>query len=274
MQNSALCNKFNFALKAEDLARTPKFAPEELTNQVDIVRRILRIESELTSLSVNVAGNTERVEKIEQKAPSNSYASKAKAASLKPPPHVQRVKSLNIPEGPMDQSSPVTSKSREGTPRSGKRRRTSVTDGDFDWAEQNDTIVNAEEEFVSDGHSSKDRRKARHKAIRGKMQDTELAGGSAEVDIVVAGVRKCHGIPDVVKHINKAGTTNGSDVALTEDKCELLESKDNDLRLEHGHSRKIIGFLGQKLPFRSFFFKILAFVGKLCQRDTVSFMVK
>ena len=60
------------------------------------------------------------------------------------------------------------------------------------------------------------------------MQDTELAGGSAEVDIVVAGVRKCHGIPDVVKHINKAGTTNGSDVALTEDKCELLESKDKD----------------------------------------------
>ena len=87
----------------------------------------------------------------------------------------------------------------------------------------------AETPFRTRGHSNKGKKKARRKfkpSIRGKLEGAALVGGSADVEIVVVGVRKTQSIADLVMHVNNTGTKEGIDIGLEEDKCEILEVRD------------------------------------------------
>ena len=230
LQNSGNMEKYKFVLKAEDLAGAPKFAPEELTNTLDLVRRMRLMETELRSLSTTVAENSGKL----KNAPVDG--SWAKVAKSKLPPQVQRVKSFHgvkksLPSSPgtVSPGSPlgVSTPERERSP-SAKRSRTTSTDSEND---EMDTVVAADGSFTEGGHNKKDRKRARRKtkAIRGNREDVGeagLIGGSAEVDIVVSGIRKSQNIASLVAYVNDIGKKEDKDIGLQEANCELLVSKD------------------------------------------------
>ena len=187
------------------------------------------METELRSLSTTVAENSGKL----KNAPVDG--SWAKVAKSKLPPQVQRVKSFHgvkksLPSSPgtVSPGSPlgVSTPERERSP-SAKRSRTTSTDSESEM----DTVVAADGSFTEGGHNKKDRKRARRKtkAIRGNREDVGeagLIGGSAEVDIVVSGIRKSQNIASLVAYVNDIGKKEDKDIGLQEANCELLVSKD------------------------------------------------
>ena len=230
--SSANVDKYRFVLKAEDLAGSPKFAPEELTNNVDLVRRMRNIEVELRNLSVNVASNTEKIENggskhagesASQSAKSNwANVAKSHAAKGLIPPQISRI--VNSDKNRSPSRDKAGTMERAGRSGSAKRRRVSEADASD---VEDSASVREESPFRTDGHSKKDRR-AKKKSIQGKREGGKLVGGTEEVEIVIAGIRKTQNIEAIISYVNETGTNEGHTIGLTNDKCELLEPKDKN----------------------------------------------